>query len=95
VLSLYGNSLMPSDGYPPHYDIVQGGWDGKIITPEITDNILKSTTVGHHRLWLIEYSPEFWDPKKAIPGWLNTHANLIDDQYFGRIHIRLYRFGEK
>lgn len=95
ALSLYGNSQMPSDGYPPHYDIVQGGWDGKIITPEIADNILKSTTVGHHRLWLIEYSPEFWDPKKAIPGWLNTHANLIDDQYFGRIHIRLYRFGEK
>lgn len=95
ALSLYGNLLMPSDGYPPNYDIVQGGWDGEILTPEIADNILKSTTAGYHRLWLIEYSSEFWDPEKAIPGWLNTHANLLDDQYFGRIHMRLYRLGEK
>jgi 4-amino-4-deoxy-L-arabinose transferase-like glycosyltransferase len=95
ALSLYGNSLMPSDGYPPHYDIVQGGWDGKIITSELTDNILKATTVGYYRLWLIENSPEFWDPQKTIPGWLNTHAHLIDDQYFGKIHLSLYQLGEK
>jgi len=95
ALSLYGNLLMPSDGYPPNYDIVQGGWDGEILTSEIADNILKSTTAGYSRLWLVEYSPEFWDPEKAIPSWLNTHANLIDDQYFGRIHMRLYRLGEK
>jgi hypothetical protein len=95
ALSLYGNLLMSSDGYPPNYDIVQGGWDGKILTPEIADNILKSTTVGYHRLWLVEFIPEFWDPEKAIPGWLNTHANLIADQYFGAIHIRLYQFAEK
>jgi mannosyltransferase len=95
ALSLYGNSQMPSDGYPPNYNIVKGGWEGEILTTESADNILKSVTAGYHRLWLVEFSPEFWDPKRAIPGWLNTHANLIGDQYFGRIHIRLYRFGEK
>jgi 4-amino-4-deoxy-L-arabinose transferase-like glycosyltransferase len=94
ALSLYGNLPASSDGYPPNYDIVQGGWDGKNITPEVADDILKSTTKGYHRLWLVEFIPEFWDPGKAIPGWLNAHANLIADQYFGAIHIRLYQFAE-
>jgi hypothetical protein len=94
ALSVYGNLHMDTDGYPPNYDVVRGGWDGKILTPEIADNILKSTTAEYHRLWLVEFIPEFWDPEKAIPGWLNTHANLITDQYFGAIHIRLYQLGE-
>lgn len=95
TLSLYGNSQMPSDGYPPNYNIVKGGWEGEILTTESADNILKSVTAGYHRLWLVEFFPEFWDPGQSIPNWLNTHANLMDDRYFGRIHIRLYRFGEK
>jgi hypothetical protein len=95
ALSLYGNLNMHSDGYPPNYDIEQGGWNGKILTPEMADNILKSFTVGYHRLWLVEFTPEFWDPQKTIPSWLNTHANLISDQYFGAIHLRLYQLSEK
>lgn len=95
ALSLYGNLHIPSDGYPPNYNIVKGGWEGEILTTESADNILKSVMAGYHRLWLVEFSPEFWDPGQAIPNWLNTHANLMDDRYFGRIHIRLYRFGEK
>jgi hypothetical protein len=95
ALSLYGDLNMHSDGYPPNYDIVQGGWTGKILTPELADNILKSFTVGYHRLWLVEFTPEFWDPQKTIPDWLNTHANLIADQYFGAIHLRLYLLSEK
>jgi mannosyltransferase len=95
ALSLYGNLHMPSDGYPPNYDIIRGGWEGKILTPEITENVLSFATAGYHRVWLVEFTPEFWDPEKTIPDWLDTHASLILDQYFGTIHVRLYRLRDK
>ena len=90
ALSLYGNLHLPSDGYPSNYDIVTGGWEGKILTPEIADTILNSDTTGYQRVWLVEFTPEFWDPEKTIPRWLENHARVIMDQYFGAIHVRLF-----
>jgi hypothetical protein len=94
ALSLYGNLSIPVDGYPPNYDITKGGWDGKVITKDITDAVLGPSFKGFYRVWLIEFSPDFWDPNKDIPGWLNSHAFLLVDQYFGRIHVRLYQIGK-
>jgi uncharacterized membrane protein len=95
AISLYGDLPMPVDGVPEHYDIVKGGWEGKVITPESVDSILASSTAGYKRIWLIEFTPSFWDPAGVVPVWLNTHSYLIADKTYGKIHLRLYEFGER
>jgi uncharacterized membrane protein len=91
ALLLYWTRPLPFDGYPPNYDIVQGGWDNAMLTPELAGRLLTAATSGHQRTWLVEYSPEFRDPQKTLEAWLGQHARLVDDQYNGKIHTRLYQ----
>jgi hypothetical protein len=90
ALRLYWHSSLPSAGYPPDYDIIQGGWEGEQVTPEIADRVLRAATSQQARLWLVEFYPEFWDPQKHLETWLNGHAYLLDDQQFGMIRMRLF-----
>jgi uncharacterized membrane protein len=90
ALSLYMDSPLRLDGYPPDYDIVRGGWEGDQITPEIAARELTGAFQLSCRLWLVEFSPEFWDPGQYLPGWLQENGKMLDEQWFGNIHIRLF-----
>ncbi len=91
-LSLYLDSQIEFDGYPPHYDILEGGWKGTTLTPEIADRLLRAEEAQHQRIWLVESYPEFWDPEGLLETWLEHNARLIDEWRLTNIRIRLYQF---
>ena len=91
AFDIYQDQPFPFTGYPSHYSILRGGWEGQIITPSIAAEILQDATRGKQRLWLVEFAPSFWDPHQFIGQWLAQHARLKEDQSFGRIRIRLYQ----
>jgi 4-amino-4-deoxy-L-arabinose transferase-like glycosyltransferase len=93
ALTLYDVKDLDFSGYPPHYDILTGGWEGQPLNPELVDAELTTVTRGHQRVWLIEFFPEFWDAKGLLPAWFASRGSLLDDQFFGNIHLRLYQLG--
>jgi len=94
ALDLYWNSPLPFSGYPENYDILTGGWEGKPLTSGIVDEQLTSETQNAKRVWLVEFFPEFWDEKQYLPGWLEARGDMIDEQSFGKIHLRLYELNQ-
>jgi hypothetical protein len=92
ALDLYLDSPIVVKGYPPDYDILTGGWDGQQITPDIVEQELSSLAEGSDRLWLVEFSPEFWDSHGFLPAWIEENAVLLDDMQYGNIRLQLYQF---
>jgi uncharacterized membrane protein len=93
TFSLYNKSLLSYfEGYPQKYDIISGGWDGEIINKEIANQLLQATTKNKDRLWLVEFTPEFWDPNHEIEAWLKEKSRLIIEKNFNNIQIKLYDF---
>jgi mannosyltransferase len=90
-MSLHWNSAFPYEGYPPGYDILKGGWEGEKPNPELVNRIFQSTVVGHSRVWLVEFLPDFWDPSRLLESWLNKHGDVGEDKVWGVIRIRLYQ----
>jgi len=91
TFSIYDKELLTYfNGYPLNYDIVTGGWDGEIITREIADQTLTAAIKNKERLWLVEFSPEFWDPNQEIKIWLNENCHLIIEKKINNIRISLY-----
>jgi len=91
ALDLYQEEPIPFAGYPPDYDILIGGWDGEALNPLLADRQLTEATQGYQRVWLLEFSPQFWDAQRTLETWLTAHGTLVDDQTFGNIHLRLYQ----
>jgi uncharacterized membrane protein len=92
VFKVYFKGLFPIDGYPPGYDVVKGGWEGNSVTPEIAHKVMSSFSAQYKRVWLIEFNPHFWDPGGFLATWLGQHGQLIVDQQFRGIRVRLYDF---
>jgi hypothetical protein len=90
ALDLYTSQPLPLSGYPPAYHIVTGGWDGERLTPALAAAQLAPLATQAQRVWLIEFYPEFWDPQAALSQWLAAHGRLVDDQWFGQVHLRRY-----
>ena len=91
AISLYTTGeMLPFSGYPPDYDILTGGWEGRIITEQVISDILIQATSNKQRLWLVEYYPTFWDPNHYVDQWLSKNGTLLDNKSFGHINIRLY-----
>ena len=88
--SIYEQKTLSPVGYPTEYNIITGGWEGKIITEKIAAEVLVNATNRKDRIWLVEYFPEFWDPEHQIDKWLNLNGENIEDRYFGRIQIRVF-----
>ncbi|MFN2263245.1 MAG: hypothetical protein ACK2UM_03200 [Anaerolineales bacterium] len=88
----YGELEIPLFGIPENYDIVSGGWEGEMLTPDKADDIFSELAQTYQRVWLLEFFPEFWDEDKYAENWLNHHSTLVVDQNFGRIRIRIYDF---
>ncbi len=83
---------LPFFGVPKDYDIVSGGWNGTMLDQETTHRTFSQLSDNYQRVWLIEFFPEFWDEGETVVTWLSDNSMLIDEQWFGRIHIRLYKF---
>jgi hypothetical protein len=92
ALSVYQQNQLSFYGYPTDYNIIKGGWEGQKISENIANDVLSQAIQGKDRLWLIEFTPEFWDPEYQLEKWLEMNAEKIDDRSFGRIRIRLFRF---
>jgi len=93
TFSLYNKILLSYfTGYPQEYNIISGGWDGEIITKEIANQLLPATIKNKDRLWLVEFTPEFWDPNHEIEAWLKENSRLIIEKNFNNIKIKLYDF---
>lgn len=80
----------PFFGVPQNYNIISGGWEGDMLTPEVTGDILGQITVNFERVWLVEFFPEFWDESKTVESMLDNSAIMIDERDFGRIRVRLF-----
>lgn len=77
-------------GYPPNYNIIKGGWaEGNIITAINAKNVLQPY-LDHHRIWLVEFSPQLWDPEALLPKELAQNYDQILDLSFTRIRLRLF-----
>lgn len=90
TLKVYLNQQLPYEGYPPGYDVVKGGWEGKRLTAADAEQIMVALTTEYQRIWLIEFGPEFWDPNAHLAAWLERHGRLAIDQSFRGVRVRLY-----
>jgi 4-amino-4-deoxy-L-arabinose transferase-like glycosyltransferase len=91
ALDLYLTSPIPLKGYPPDFNILTGGWEGETLTSNIGNQQLSTISENVKRLWLVEFFPEFWDPDRLLPTLLEEQATLLDNKWFGNIHLRLYQ----
>lgn len=92
AINLYAPNI-PVDsysGYPPDYQILTGGWkEGTIVTFSKAQEVLKPY-LSHRRIWLVEFTPQLWDPEGLIPFQLAQNYNQVLDQDFTRIRLRLF-----
>jgi mannosyltransferase len=93
VLGLYWENALPFEGYPPHYDILQGGWAGQSLNTQMAEEQLSIATQSYTRVWLVEFYPEFWDANNTLETWLIAHGEQRDDLAFGNIRLRLFDIG--
>lgn len=94
ALDLYLDPSITVKGYPPDFSILTGGWEGEVVTSEVAARQMSSIAISSKRVWLVEFFPEFWDSKGLLPTWLQNNASMLDIQYFGNIHLRLYQFAQ-
>jgi hypothetical protein len=90
TFNYYFTSELPQAGFPPDYNLVQGGWVGEIARPEVVDTQLDSLSKDHPRIWLIEFSPGFWDPQGLILNWLDHHYDQVDSLQSRDVGLRLF-----
>lgn len=92
AMKLYLDDSISIRGYPPEYSVISGGWKGQPISADIAQKELSIISAQDKRMWLVEFGPEFWDPGGLIPFWLESNADLLSEQWFGRIHLYMFEF---
>jgi hypothetical protein len=90
ALDYYLDVELPHAGYPTNYHLLQGGWAGEIATAEAVDAQLSPLAEQHSRIWLVEFSPGFWDPGGLILGWLRNHYLEVKVVEFNNPGLRLF-----
>jgi len=90
TLETYLGQSIPHDGYPLDYDIVKGGWKGKVVTANIAEQAIDQLASQYSRVWLVEFGPWFWDPEGNLAARIEYHGRLVEDQSFRGVHVRLY-----
>lgn len=90
AFNYYFTSDLPQAGFPPDYDLVEGGWVGEIARPEAVETQLDNLATSHSRIWLVEFSPGFWDPQGLILDWLSRHYHQADSLRSRDIGLRLF-----
>ncbi|MGQ9599813.1 MAG: glycosyltransferase family 39 protein [Anaerolineae bacterium] len=90
ALDCYLKVNLDRAGYPVEYDLVRGGWVGEDATPEGVDRQLRPLADRHPRIWLVEFSPGFWDPEGLILTWLRGHYREQEYLRFYPATLRLF-----
>jgi hypothetical protein len=91
TLDYYLPQSMPTSGYPPGYDIIQGGWEGEAITATIAEAEMAPLARRYDRIWLIQFSAAFWDPGRHLSSWLANHGELLMARDFRGVDVQLYQ----
>jgi mannosyltransferase len=91
TLTYYLPDSVPAAGYPPGYDIIHGGWDGETVTAFIAEAEMAPLAGRYDRVWLIQFTAGFWDPGRYLPSWLAQHGELVAENDFRGVDVRLYR----
>lgn len=92
ALAQYAQITTPYLGIPTDYDIITGGWEGEMLSTQATGITFDNLDQSYQRVWLIEFFPEFWDADLTVENWLEMHSILLEEHWFGRIHVRVYHF---
>lgn len=90
ALDFYLKVNLDRAGYPTEYDLGRGGWVGEDATPEVVDRQLSRLAEGHPRIWLVEFTPGFWDPQGLILTWLRDHYQEQESLRFYPASLRLF-----
>jgi hypothetical protein len=90
VLEIYLKVEMDKAGYPPTFSLLQGGWTGEIATQEAVEAQLTPLSEQHHRVWLVEFSPGFWDPQSLIVDWFQHNYVEVEHLSFENANLRLF-----
>jgi len=77
-------------GYPPDYALLTGGWAGQVAAAEAVDGQLGALARQHSRVWLVEFSPGFWDPGGLIRAWLERHGRAVETTECGGLALTLF-----
>lgn len=90
VLDVYLPDDVPYAGYPPGYSVIRGGWEGVIVDASMPEIVLAPLAEDYDRIWLVEFSPGFWDPNAHLAAWLRDRARPVDALAFHGISVRLF-----
>lgn len=91
TLDLYLQAPLRRIGYPLDYTPAVGNTAGQVATREALDARLGPALQGVRRAWLIECSlPEYWDPQRLIPAWLEEWGSAVPLPDFTGIEVHLY-----
>jgi 4-amino-4-deoxy-L-arabinose transferase-like glycosyltransferase len=58
--------------------------------PARTGRRLQKLADAHLRIWLIPGPAAVWDAEGSVQQWLGRHADLVDEQTLGTLHLELY-----
>lgn len=73
-------------GDPPHALVPQNPTDDEAAIAAT----LTGLTGAYRRLWLVPTRSPDWDAANRVQTWLNRHADLLDEQRFRDLRLRLY-----
>jgi len=90
ALHYYLRTPLPEDAYPSLFTAEKGGYVGEIATVTGVEVRLAPLARRHRRLWLLQVTPEFWDPHGYIVAWLNNRCTLEKMPTFYAVDVRLY-----
>jgi mannosyltransferase len=90
ALDYYLTTDLPRAGYPADYSLHRGGWAGEMATDKAVSAQLTPLAEQYPRIWLVEFSPGFWDPDGLIVTWLQDHLDQVQDLRFGDVRLRLF-----
>lgn len=90
ALNYYLRGSYQEDAYPRVFTVENGGYVGETATASSVDALLSPLAHQHRRIWLIQVSPEFWDPNGYISDWLDTRCARMPVPAFYEVDVRLY-----
>ncbi|HZQ07210.1 MAG TPA: glycosyltransferase family 39 protein [Anaerolineae bacterium] len=83
-LVYYDQSKLPLVVYPKTF-----------FPDEDTTRALFAMSANYQRVWFIPAAPDFWDPDHFAQGWLDHHADLMQEWDTSDFDLRLYATPER
>ena len=83
--------LLPSYMTYPFDYYSQGRITRHGIHPSSDSSQLESLLDDYGRIWLISHLVDIADPEQKVKGWLDYHADRVEEKSFYRIQVSLYQ----